>query len=164
MAEPVRTQDFPTYDVYPGPESPRTPRVGKDYTPTTWEQGPGAQGAARDSGLDETAEQIGSTLGRAVRAIRELPQRAQQAGTDMRDRLTVIRERRGATAQGKISELKASAQEKLDETKDRAVRLAGDARERARRFTNERPLHVLLGIFVAGFIAGVVIRLGRNRE
>ncbi len=140
MAQPLRTEDYPRFDTYPGPESP-----GEDP-------------------LQSAAEQIGSTVGRAVRAARELPERAGQVRQDLRDRLTVIRGGGGPSVADKASELRDAAQQRLQEGKQRAAELARQARARASRIVNERPLHVLLGIFAAGLIAGIALRLWRNHE
>ncbi len=164
MAEPVRSEDFPTYDTYPGRESPRSAEPGVDYLPTTWQQGAGAAGAGRESRLEETAEQIGSTLGRAVRAVRDLPEQVDQARVSMRDRLTVIRGGGGqrSAAAEKASEIKDAAQQKLEEAKDRAAQMTRQARARAQRIADERPLHVVAGAFLAAFIIGAVLRLWRS--
>jgi ElaB/YqjD/DUF883 family membrane-anchored ribosome-binding protein len=143
MAQPLRTEDYPRFDTYPGPESPETPA---------------------EASLQSAAEQIGSTVGRAVRAARELPERAEQIRQDLRDRLTVIRKEGGPSMADKASELKDAAQRRLGEGKQRAAELARQARARASRIVNERPLHVLLGIFAAGLIAGIALRLWRNHE
>ena len=51
MADALRTDDFPEFDTYPGPESRRELPAG-------------------GQSLQSAAEQIGSTVGRAVRAAR----------------------------------------------------------------------------------------------
>lgn len=145
MADALRTDDFPEFDTYPGPESRRELPAG-------------------GQSLQSAAEQIGSTVGRAVRAARELPERAGQVRTSLRDRLTVIRGRGGASVAEKASELKDAAQQKLEDGKQRAAELTRQARARALRVADERPLHVVLGIFAAGLVAGVALRLWRNRD
>lgn len=143
MADPLRTEDFPEFDTYPGPESPET--------------------AAGGSSLQSAAEQIGGTVGRAIRAARDLPERARQIRQSLRDRMTVIRGGAGGpSVADKASELKDAAQQKIQEGKQRAAELARQARARAGRIAEERPLHVLLGIFVAGVVAGAALRLWRN--
>ncbi len=143
MPDPLRTDDFPEFDTYPSPES---------------------QEDAGGSSPQSAAEQLGSTVGRAMRVARELPQRVDQMRVDLRHRMTVIRGGASSSLANKASELKEAAQQKLEDGKQRAVELARQARERAARITDERPLQVLLGIFAAGFIAGVAFRLRRNRE
>lgn len=145
MADALRTDDFPEFDTYPGPESREI--------------------AAGGHSLQSAAEQIGSTVGRAVRAARELPDRAGQMRVRLRDRLTVIRGGDGAfSVADKASELKDAAQQKFEQSKQRAADLARQARARAVRVADERPVHVVLGIFVAGLIAGVALRLWRNHD
>ena len=143
MAPPLRTEDVPRFDTYPGPESPEPPV---------------------EALLQSAAEQIGSTVGRAVRAARELPDRAGQVRQDLRDRLAVIRAGGGPPVADKASELKDAAQQRWEEGKQRAAELARQARAQASRIINQRPLHVLLGIFAAGLIAGITLRLWRNHE
>jgi len=144
MAEPLRTEEIPSFDTYPGPES--------------------REAAAGGSTLHSAAEQIGGTVGRAVRAARGLPERVDQVATDLRDRMTVIRGGRSASAGDRASELKEVAQQKLEDGKQRAAQLARQLRARAARVADERPLYVLLAIFVGGVIAGVSLRLWRNRD
>lgn len=141
MAQPLRTEDFPDFDTYPGREE-------------------------REAGgpLESAAEQIGSTVGRAIRAARELPERMEQARDELRDRMTVIRARGGPSVADKAAELKDAARQKLDEGRQRAADLARQARARATRLADERPLHVLAGIFAAGIVAGLALRLWRNHD
>ena len=144
MADPLRTDDFPEFDTYPGLESPETPVSGRT--------------------LHSTAQQIGSTMGRAVRAARELPERVDQLRVDLRDRVVVMPGRGPSAVEEKASQLKEAAQRKLEAGKQRAAEMARMARTRARRIADEQPLHVLLGVFAAGLIAGVMLRLWRNRD
>lgn len=144
MGEPLRTDDLPNFDTYPGPESRQT--------------------AAGGSTLESAAEQIGDTVGRALRAARELPDRADQLRAELRDRFTVVRGGRGASLGDKASDLKDAAQEKLEQGKERATRLARQARVRASRLADEQPLRIVLGVFIAGVIAGVALRLWRSHE
>lgn len=143
MADPLRTEDFPRFDTYPGPES---------------RQRPGG------SSLEATAQQVGRTVGWAIRVARELPERAGQMRQELRDRLSVIRSQGGPSIADKASELKAAAQQRLEEGKQRAAEMARQAQSRAARIADERPLHVLLGVFAAGLIAGITLRLWRNHE
>ncbi len=164
MADPIRTDDFPTYDNYPGPESPGTPRAGRDSLPTTYRQDVRAEGAAGDDRLNQTAEQIGSTVGRAVQAVRELPERLQQARSSVRDRMTVIRGGGEDKAQQRVAELKDSAQRKYQDMRAAASRLASRARVRARQVADERPLYVVAGVAAAAFLVGSALRIWRNHE
>ena len=174
MADPIRTDEFPTYDTYPGPESARTARPGLDFVPTTREQGTDAQGAGRDSRLQEAAEQIGSTIGRAVRSLQQLPEtmeqarneirdRVEQARVDARDRLTVIRGGDG-DASGKVAEVKQAAQDKLRAARDRAMAMTRNARARAQQVADEQPLMVVLGVFIGAVALGAALRIWRSHE
>ncbi len=89
MTDPLRSEDFPRFDTNPGPESRET---------------------AGGSSLQATAEQIGNTMGRAIRVARNLPERVGQVRQDLRDRLTVIRGGAGPTVLDKASQLKAADQ------------------------------------------------------
>ncbi len=144
MPDPLRTEDLPRFDAYPGPES-------REMT-------------AGESPLHSTAQQIGSIAGRAVRAARDLPETAGQIRQDLRDRLTAIRRGAGPSLVARASELRYAAQQRLEAGRQRAQELAGQARARAVRIADERPLYVLLGVFAAGLIAGIALRLGRNHE
>ena len=144
MADPLRTDDFPEFDTYPGAESPEPPVPGRS--------------------LHSTAQQIGGTMGRAVRAARELPDRVDQLRVELRDRVVVMPGAGPTSIEDKASQLKEAAQQKLEVGKQRAAEMARMARARARRIADEQPLHVLLGIFAVGVIAGVMLRLWRNRE
>lgn len=140
MAYPLRTDDIPEFDTYPGPESPETAE-------------------ARPS-LHSAAEQIGAQVGRAVRAARHLPD---QARASLRRRMNVIHGGPRAAAE-KAAALKDAARQKLAEGKQRAAQLTRQARERAGRIADEQPLHVLLGVLTLGVVAGVALRLWRDRD
>ena len=163
MADPVRTEDFPDFDTYPGAES--SPARGERLLVVASDVVPGAESDERDSRLHEAAEQIGSTLGRAVRAVQNLPDTMDQARTDLSDRLSVIRggaEREDVA--GKVDQVKDLARERLEEVRRRALALTRDARARARHMVDEQPLVVLLGIFVGTFALGAALRIWRSHE
>lgn len=164
MADPIRTDDFPTYDNYPGPESRRTPKAGRDYLPTTYSQDAEAEGGGRDDRLNQAAEQIGSTVGRAVQAVRELPERLQQARSSAKDRLSVIRGGKESDAGDRVEELKDAAQEKFENVRQRASSFVRDTRIRARRVADERPLYVVAAVAVAAFVVGATLRIWRSHE
>lgn len=144
MTDPLRTDDFPESDSYPSPESRATSAAGPS--------------------LQSAAEQIGSTVGRAMRAARDLPDRVDQIRVGLRDRMTVIRGGGGSAVKDKVSGLKDAAHQRFANGKERAAHLARRARARAARIADQRPLQVLLGVFAAGVIAGVALRLWRNRD
>lgn len=144
MTQPLRTEDLPRFDTYPGPESRETSSAG--------------------SSLQSAAEQIGGTVGRAVRAARELPERAARLREALRDRMTVIRGGARSSLADRASGLKDATQQRFEEGKQRAAERARQARAQAVRIADQRPLHVLLAIAAAGLIAGAALRLRRNHD
>src|SRR5512142_2501166 len=100
MAEPVlRTPDSPNFDTYPAPTV-----AAERALPA---------GTPGDDRLNETAEQIGSTVGRAMRTVRELPKQVEA----LKDRFTVIRGRGRQAASEKAKDLKDSAGMQIERTR-----------------------------------------------
>ena len=135
MAVPVvRTPDSPNFDTYPAPApADRTLPAGH----------PG------DDRLNEAAEQIGSTVGRAVRSVRDLPE---QLG-GLQDRLTVIRGRGQRLAEEKAREIKGAAIERMERT-----------RRRIGLLVSEYPLEVIVATAGVAFLLGVSIRMWRSNR
>ena len=158
MAEPVlRTPDTPNFDTYPAP----TPAAERMLPP----------GNPGDERLNEAAEQIGATVGRAVRTVKQIPD---QLGT-LKDRFTVIRGRGQGAAVDKARELKDLAADKARELKDAAgekarelTRTAGEQFQRTRRridaLVDEYPVQVILGAAGIAFLLGVSLRLWRSNR
>lgn len=147
MAEPVlRTPDTPNFDTYPAP----TPAAERTLPP----------GNPGDDRLNEAAEQIGGTVGRAVRTVKQLPD---QLGS-LKDRFTVIRGRGQVAATDKARELKDAAGERAREL----TRTAGEQLQRTRRRINglvaEYPLQVILGAAGIAFLLGVSLRVWRSNR
>lgn len=116
---------------------------------------------------NQAAEQIGSTLGRAVAKVRQMPRRAEQAATEltneMRDRLEVVRRREPGL--GMTTRLRQKAEQTADELKGRARENVQVARNRAQRLARENPLELIVAAFGAAFIAGIALRIWRaNRD
>jgi len=112
------------------------------------------------SRLESAAESVGSTLGRAVSTVRDLPRR-----------LTVIRGGAGQKssqlaeeASAKIDDLKDQASVKLDDLKSQARNRAQLLRERTRFYIHEYPLQCLGGVFGAAFLTGIALRIWRTRD
>ena len=168
MAEPLRrTPDTPNFDTYPAP----TPSAERILPPHTG-----------DDALVETAEQIGATVGKAVRVVKQVPE---QLGT-LKDRFTVIRGRGQDVATEKARELKDIAGEKARELtnaagdkarelRDAAAqgarelrRAAGEQLDRARRradyVVSEYPVQVILGAAGVAFLLGVGLRVWRSNR
>lgn len=155
MAEPVRrTPDSPNFDTYPAP----TPS-GERALPLSGERTLPA-GNPGDDRLNEAAEQIGSTVGRAVRTAKQLPE---QLGS-LKNRFTVIRGRGQRAAGDKARELKDAAGERAQELKD----AAGEQMERTRRridyMVKEYPVQVILGAAGIAFLLGVTLRVWRSNR
>ena len=136
MADPVlRTPDSPNFDTYPAP-TPSAQRALPEGTPG-------------DERLNDTAEQIGSAVGRAVRTVRELPE---QLGS-LKDRFTVIRGRGQQAASEKAQELKETANQQMQRT-----------RRRIDHLVSEYPLQVILAAAGAAFVLGVALRVWRSNR
>ncbi len=99
--------------------------------------------------LNEAAEAVGSAVGSAVEAVRNLPDRVQ----DVKERFGVI--------QGRAQKQAASAAEQW---KWRAKARVRSARLRTHEFAQEYPLHVIAGVAAAGFVLGFVLRIWRSRR
>jgi ElaB/YqjD/DUF883 family membrane-anchored ribosome-binding protein len=136
MAEPLlRTPDSPNFDTYPAP--------------TLSAQRALPEGNLGDDRLNEAAEQIGSTVGRAVRNVRHLPE---QLG-ELKDRFTVIRGRGKRVAGKKAQEAKEAAVERVQRT-----------RRRIDTLVNEYPVEVILAAAGAAFLLGVTLRIWRSNR
>ncbi len=99
--------------------------------------------------LRETAETVGTVVGRAVNRARELPQRL--AG--MKDRFTVIR--------GRVREDAASTAEEVGET---AKQRFQQAQTRVEYYAHEYPIQFILGVGAACFGLGVIMRIWRSNS
>jgi hypothetical protein len=135
MAEPVlRTPDLPNFDTYPAPApADRTLPAGR----------PG------DDRLNEAAEQIGSTVGRAIRGVRHLPEHL----GELKDRFTVIRGRGQRVAEEKAQEIKEAATEQVKRT-----------RRRIDLMISEYPIEMILATAGAAFLLGVSLRIWRSNR
>lgn len=150
-----RSDDFPDFDTFPGPESPHTPQSGRDYVPTTLRQGIGAEGpvpgppptgsqvpgtvnrpaqpmlpataSVENARLNSAAQQIGGAIGRSVATARNLPNRAREAGAGVRQRLQVIRDAGGGAPKRRLAD---RASEFKDRARDRALEIRDNARQR----------------------------------
>lgn len=123
---------------------------------------PPAETRAVNPQWNEAAEQIGSALGRAVATVRDMPARADQVKSEMRDRFEVIRGRGREKGAGVASRVRETAERKANELKERARENVHVARNRAQRLVRERPLQVILAAFGAAFIMGAVLRIWRS--
>ena len=114
---------------------------------------------------NQAAEQIGSSLGRAVAKVRQMPQRAERAAqeltNEMRDRLEVIR---GEQVPIVTARLREKAEQTADELKGRARENVQVARIRAQRLAREKPLEIIVAAFGAAFIVGVALRIWRSNR
>ena len=114
---------------------------------------------------NRTAEQIGSTVGRAVAKVRQMPQRAERAAQELtnevRDRLEVIRRQQGPSA---TTRLREKAEQTADELKGRARENVQVARNRAQRLARENPIEVIVVTFGAAFILGIALRIWRSNR
>jgi ElaB/YqjD/DUF883 family membrane-anchored ribosome-binding protein len=170
----ARSSDIPSFDTYPAPTPSEAQSTPQDwpYEPKSDEYRPG------NERLNRKAEQVGASVGRAVRAAK-----------DMRERFGGIRDRQGrpgmteelkekvaevaGQARGKIEDLRESASEQFDELSVRArdaaararVRVrVNEAREHAQRYARENPLHVIAGALLAGILLGIGLRVWRSSD
>ena len=111
--------------------------------------------APAPSRVQGAAETIGSGVGRAVSAVRDLPDRLrlQQRLEEMKQRFTVIK--------GRAQE---DALDTAGELKDKASVKWADARTRASRLARQYPFAVVLGAAGAAFILGVALRIWRDHD
>ena len=114
---------------------------------------------------NQAAEQIGSSVGRAVATVRQMPQRAEQVAqeltNEMRDRLETIRSEQGSSV---TTRLREKAEETADELKGRARENVQVARNRAQRLAREKPLEIIVMAFGAAFIVGIALRIWRSNR
>lgn len=151
----ARSADVPRYDTYPAP----TPSEAA-ATPQDWPYEPKTDVDLRtqcgNPRLNETAEQIGETLGRAVALARSVPRRVEH----IKDRFAVVRggagqgpglaenvkQRAGelrdeararmqdlrTQVQDRLDDARATARERIEEARSIARDRLAEARERAR--------------------------------
>lgn len=130
---PLESRDIVTgrADVIPVvPEPERELPVGSEVNPR----------------LRNTAESVGTAVGKAVRKVRSLPNRV----SSMRERFTVIRGGQESSA-GTAAEMKETARQKIDE-----------ARSRAEFYAHEYPLQFIAAAGAAGFALGFILRVWRS--
>ncbi len=178
MPRRARSADIPSYDTYPAPtpsESSSTPQDWP-YEPKSDEYRPG------NERLNEVAEQIGTTVGKAVAIARSgfgVIQGGGDRGPGVKEKVTDKMTDLGEQARAKVDDLTSAAGEKLDELKGRAQeqmddlrdqaqqrledarRRAAEARDRAQRYARENPLQVILGALLFGAILGIGLRIWR---
>lgn len=146
MPEPLRsTGDTPRYDTYPSP-APGEPEA---MLPSSHVAGELESG----SNLNARAERIGNALGSAVGAVRRRLQVVPRRIDEAKERLT-------ETGGDVRDDVRAAA----TEWKETAQRRLADARYQVRRYTNEKPIHVIGAAAMLGFAIGVGLRIWRWRN
>jgi len=108
---------------------------------------PRPDAAAENPRLRDTAESVGTAVGKAVHKVRDLPRRV----SEMRERLVVIRGRTREDATSTAAELKENARQKMYE-----------ARNRAQYYAREYPLEFLAAVAGVGFVFGFALRIWRS--
>lgn len=139
--------EVPNFDTYPAP-SPGPEGVPPERQLET-------ELPASNERLNRTAENVGTAVGTAVNAVRDLPDRLQ----DMKQRLKIVR---GAGEPSKADEIKVKAKEKADELKETAGRKIDEARSRATHLANQYPIQVILAAGAIAFAVGLILRLWRS--
>ncbi len=99
--------------------------------------------------LRETAETVGSAVGRAVNRARELPHRL----AEMKERFTVIRGRAREEAATKAEEAGETARQKLQH-----------AQTRIQHYAHDYPIQFILGVGAGCFALGVIMRIWRSNR
>jgi F0F1-type ATP synthase membrane subunit b/b' len=111
---------------------------------------------------NQTAAQVGNTLGQAVNRMREAPRRAQQAAeqirSEIRDGLEGIREH------ARPERLRQEAEGTIDELQSRARERSHLVRNRLERLMREKPVGIVVAALVAAFIAGMGLRIWRSNR
>jgi hypothetical protein len=97
--------------------------------------------------LRETAETVGSAVGRAVNMARDLPRRVEE----MKERFTIIR--------GRAKEDAAATAEEVRETAKHKMR---QAQTRVQFYAREYPIEFILGVGAFGFVIGMFLRAWRS--
>lgn len=97
--------------------------------------------------LRETAETVGSAVGRAVSKARDLPRRL----AEMKQRFTVVRGRAREEAATTAEEVRENARQKFQQ-----------AQTRVQHYAHEYPVHFILGVGAAAFVFGLFLRLWRS--
>ena len=177
MPRRARSADIPSYDTYPAPtpsESAATPQDWP-YEPKSDEYRPG------NPRLNEVAEQIGMTMGRAVSAARSrfgviqgggqgpgLKEKVGDKVSDLTEQARAKADDLASAAGEKFDELKGRAQQQMDDLREQAqVRLddarrrAMEARDRAQRYAHDNPLQVIAGALIFGVLLGIGLRIWR---
>ncbi len=111
---------------------------------------------------NEAAEQIGGALGRAVNTALQMPHRASEIGSEVRERLEVIRARSRQQGASIVTRLREAAGRQSAELKGRAWENLQITRNRANRIVRERPLEIIVAAFAAAFLVGAGLRLWRS--
>lgn len=97
--------------------------------------------------LRDTAESVGTAVGKAVGKVREFPRRV----SEMKERFTVVRGRAQEDAASTAGELKESARQKVDQV-----------RSRVQYYSREYPLQFLAGVGATCFVLGFALRIWRS--
>jgi hypothetical protein len=150
---PENARATPNFDTYPAPSPGPTARPDRQLP----EDPTGAR-------LTETAETIGTAVGKAVNTVRDLPGRLEDMKDDMKHRLQVVRRQGGPSAGDKLKDKADELKDKAGELKQQASDKLGEARQRASRMANESPLTVVLAAGIVAFAVGVILRVWRSNR
>lgn len=167
----VRSADVPSYDTYPAPTPAETEGMPQDwpYEPKTDEVR-----TRENQRLNQTAEQIGETLGRvaalghvARTRLQSVRGEAVQARAGLQQKL----EQLGGDARVRLEDWRDAAGERLEDLRDKTIRGLECGRERAARrmndarvYARQNPLQVIAGALVAGIVLGIGLRAWRSND
>jgi ElaB/YqjD/DUF883 family membrane-anchored ribosome-binding protein len=97
--------------------------------------------------MRDTAETVGTAVGKAVGKVRELPRQM----AELKERFTVIRGRARESATSTAEEFRQNARQR-----------AYQARTRVEQVAHEYPLQFILAVGAAGFVLGFALRVWRS--
>jgi hypothetical protein len=136
----------------------------------------------REQQMYEIAGQIGTVLGKAVKGVRDIPDRVrkglhlvegqarEQAGSatdaaselaqSMSERITNLRQEATQTA----TQWREKASQRAGELNELAGGQIAEARDRVARATRENPIQMIMGFALASFVIGFGLRLWRSNR
>jgi ElaB/YqjD/DUF883 family membrane-anchored ribosome-binding protein len=112
------------------------------------------------SRLESAAETVGSTLGRAVNKVREIPRRFTVIKGGAAEKGSQTMEQVSAKVSATVDDLKVEARNRAQFLRNRAQLV----RSRAQQYIHDYPLQCLGAVFGAAFLAGMTLRIWRTRD
>ncbi len=182
--EPVPTLNSETWpDPDPSSTNPHTASAASRLpgTPPKEDEARGRQ-MEREQQMYEIAGQIGTILGKAVKGVRDMPDRVRkglhlvkgqaregaESATDAASDLAQSMTERISSLRQEASQTAAQWKQKAGQRAGEINELAGDqiaeARNRVARATRENPIQMIMGFAAASFIIGFGLSLWRSNR